>query len=124
MYLSVNSENKSFEWERQSKSIRFHLPIQYNGEFSDSTKFDIKQSSDDKIWIVNGYCEIFDGSFKQPFEITQIADTSVSISPYPITEQDVHKMREAGISGILNLMGIEEMAQANFNSHEMISLFE
>lgn len=78
------------------------------GQFSHSSKFDIKQNSDNKIWIVNGYCEIFDGSFKQPFAITKIADTGVSISPYPSSEQEVKHMRECGISGILNLMGIEE----------------
>lgn len=40
-----------------------------------SNNFDILHKSDEKVWVVNGYLEIYDWSFIQPFEITKIADT-------------------------------------------------
>lgn len=85
MYSSANPKQKLYEWERKCRKLAFHLPQEYKGQLSKGKKFDIAQSSDEKVWLVNGYLEINDGSFKQPFEITRIADTGVSIAPYPCT---------------------------------------
>ena len=49
---------------------------------SKASKFDLAQRSDEKVWLVNVYLKIYDGSFRQPFMITLIVDTEVAIAPY------------------------------------------
>ena len=85
MYSSANPQQKSYEWERKCRTLAFYLPNEYKGQLSKGTKFDIAQKSDSKVWLVNGYLEVHDGSFRQPFEITKIAETGVSIARYPST---------------------------------------
>ena len=83
MYSSANPKDKSFEWERTCRNLAIRLPNEYRGHLSKADKYDLAQRSGEKVWLVNGYLEIYDGSFCQPFGITKIGDTGVSIAPYP-----------------------------------------
>lgn len=80
---SANPTTGAIEWERKCRKLEFYPPNEYDGQLSRYSNFDILQRSDEKVWVVNGYCEIYDGSFIQPFEITKIGDTGMSIAPCP-----------------------------------------
>ena len=88
-YSSANPKDKSFEWERENRKIQLCHSIQYKGQLSSSSTFNISQRSNKKVWVVNGYLEIDDDTFKQPFRMTKIAGTNVSIGPYPSSYGDV-----------------------------------
>lgn len=124
MYSSANPKAKSFEWERKCRKLALHLPHEYEGQLSKASKFDLAQRSDEQVWLVNGYLEIYDGSFRQPFGITKIADTGVAIAPYPSSAQDVQQMRESGISAVFNLLGIKEQAQLDHKRLEMLNILK
>jgi cytochrome c biogenesis protein ResB len=56
-----------------------------------------------KVWIVNGTIEKADANFLGGLFFDKVGDTNVFIGTYPLREDDVHKMKEAGITGIMNL---------------------
>lgn len=58
----------------------------------------------DQVWIVNGHIEKADGNFLGELFYTKIGDTRVCLGTYPATEDQVSRLKQAGITGVLCLM--------------------
>lgn len=56
-----------------------------------------------KVWIVNGMIDKADANFLGGLNFDKIGDTHISIGTYPLREDDILKMKDKGITGVLNL---------------------
>lgn len=55
------------------------------------------------MFIVNGIIDKADGNFLGGLFFDKIGDTGIFLGTYPLWEDDVKKMKAAGITGVLNL---------------------
>jgi hypothetical protein len=53
--------------------------------------------------IVNGIIDKADANFLGGLYFDKIGDTKIFVGTYPLRESDIQKMKDAGISGVLNL---------------------
>ena len=60
------------------------------------------------MWIVNGHVEKADGNFLGEALCSKIGDSGICMGTYPAQEEDVQRLHEAGINGVINLMNTNE----------------
>ncbi len=76
-------------------------PETYNGELGDQNSSQWKNQQ--KVWIVNGTIEKADANFLGGLFFDKVGDSNVFVGTYPLRDDDIHKMKEAGITGIMNI---------------------
>jgi hypothetical protein len=54
-------------------------------------------------WVVNGEIYKADANFVGNLTFDKIGDSNIFIGPYPQLEEDTEAMKEAGITGVLNV---------------------
>ena len=52
-----------------------------------------------------------DGNFLGELFFTKIGDTGICLGTYPNEEQDVQRLLQAGITGVLSLMNLSDYRQ-------------
>lgn len=53
---------------------------------------------------MNGLINKTDGGFLCGFFVSEIPNTNLVIGPYPLYEIDVEKIKQTGVTAVLNLM--------------------
>ena len=56
-----------------------------------------------EVYLVNGHIEKSDANFVGDLNFHQIGEEHIFIGPYPMTEADIQKMYERGVTGIFNV---------------------
>ena len=84
-------------------------PDTYNGELGKQGSNQWKNSQ--CVWIVNGVIDKADGNFLGGLFFDKIGDTKLIIGTYPLCEDDIQKMRDKGITGVLNLQTDNDIQQ-------------
>ena len=86
--------------------MEIQQPESYRGELG------LQKSSQwknwDKVWIVNGHIEKTDANFLGELFFSKIGDTGICIGTYPLDEICVSRLQQAGITGVLNLMSVND----------------
>lgn len=106
-YSKSDPNQRDFIYEREpSRIMEIQDPDNYRGELG------LQKSSQwrnwDKVWIVNGHIEKADGNFLGELFFTKVGDTGVCIGTHPAKEEDVERLSQAGITGVLNLMTVND----------------
>ena len=106
-YSKTGKNKKEFIYEREpSRIMEIQKPQTYRGELG------LQKSSQwrnwDKVWIVNGHIEKADGNFLGELFCSKIGDSGLCIGTYPSKEEDVQRLQQAGITGVLNLMNVND----------------
>lgn len=57
---------------------------------------------------MNGHIEKADGNFLGELFCSKIGDSGLCIGTYPSKEEDVQRLQQAGITGVLNLMNVND----------------
>lgn len=58
----------------------------------------------DHCWIVNGVIYNADANFLNNFYFKKIHDTGVLMGSYPANENDISRLKDAGVNAVLNIM--------------------
>lgn len=88
-----------------SRRILLMSPLDYEGTLG---KQGSQQQTSKRSWIVNGTVVKADGNFQGGLYFSKIGDTNIVIGAYPLSENDVQKMSERGITAAINLQTDEE----------------
>ena len=94
-YELVSGVRQKSETERDPARV---LEIQNATSFKGEERF-----RSNKCWVVNGVVEREDGNFLKEFFITKIEKSGVYVGSYPGQESCVRKLKEKGITAVLNL---------------------
>lgn len=68
------------------------------------------------MWIVNGLIDKADANFLGGRFFDVIGDTKTFMGTYPLYENDIVKMKDAGITGVLNLQTDLDLKQREIPS--------
>jgi len=101
-YSKSNESGTSIVKEREpSRSMVIQQPETYQGELGKQGSIQWKNSQ--YVWIVNGVIDKADGNFLGGLYFDEIGDTKIFMGTYPLLQDDIFKMRDKGITGVLNL---------------------
>jgi hypothetical protein len=67
------------------------------------------------VHIVNGHVEKHDANFVCGLTFDQIGNTGILIGPYPQTEEDAQKLKESGVTAILNVQTHVDIDHRGYN---------
>ena len=62
-----------------------------------------------KIFIVNGRIEKFDGNIIGGFFFNRFKDTSIIIGTYPLSLNDILRLKKAGVTAVFNMQTGKDM---------------
>lgn len=103
LYSYSKNMNSDFIYEKEpSRVLKILSPESYKGELGSQKSSQWRQM--DKVHIVNGHIEKADGNFLGESFYQKIGETSISIGSHPSTEEEILRLKQNGISGVLCLM--------------------
>ena len=73
---------------------------------------------------MNGLVDKADGNFLGALDFAQIGDHQLFVGAYPRVEDDVRKLQEAGITGVLNLQTDEDIAQRQIDPAKLQKIYQ
>lgn len=122
-YLKRGSDGNSLEIERLASKRAFVIqdPNFYGSKFNKYEK--TKPGEPQKVFIVNGYCEQDDGNFCRPFHVTKLGDSGIFIGSFPNDENDILKLKNEGVSAVLNLQTPENLSSFSIDWKNSLKLF-
>ena len=120
-YSKSNAKGTVIVKEREHRSMIIQSPESYTGQLGQQESIQWKNCR--KVWIVNGIIDKVDANFLGGLYFSKIGDTQVLIGTYPLKESDVHKMKAAGVNGVLNLQTDEDMIQNSVNWEKMKQIY-
>lgn len=105
-----NFETQEIVYEREPhRIIEVQDPLLYRGELA-AQKSKIWKDTH-KVFIVNGRIDKADGNFLGGFFFNKIKDTNIILGSYPLSHNDLLRMKNAGVTGVLNIQTGNDMAQ-------------
>ncbi len=121
-YSKSSQNKKDIIYEREpSRIIQIMDPEAYKGELGAQKSSQWRNW--DKIWIVNGHVEKADGNFLGELFFEKIGDTGISLGTYPNEEQDIQRLQQAGISGVLSLMNMSDYRQRGVKQSKVMQWY-
>ena len=64
-----------------------------------------------KVFIVNGRIDKADGNFLGGFFFNKVKDTNIILGSYPLSQNDLIRMKKAGVTGVMNIQTGNDMTQ-------------
>lgn len=117
-YSKSDQTQKDYIYEREpSRIIKFQPPETYRGELGAQKSSQWRNW--DKVWIVNGHVEKVDGNFLGELFYTKVGETGICLGTYPLEDQDVQRLHQAGITGVLNIMTLSDHRQRGVQLREI-----
>lgn len=122
-YSKSNESGTSIVKEREpSRSMVIQQPETYNGELGKQDSIQWKNSQ--YVWIVNGVIDKADGNFLGGLYFDKIGDTKIFMGTYPLVQDDIFKMRDKGITGVLNLQTENDIKQRGVPWKQLKSIYQ
>jgi len=119
IYSMKNFQSGEIVYEREPHRV-LHIqdPMHYRGQLA--YKKSNAQPETHKVFIVNGKIEKVDGNFQGGFFFNKIKnDSGIILGTYPLTPNDVLKMKKSGVNAVLNIMTGKEMLSRGIDWDEM-----
>ena len=76
------------------------------------------------VFLVNGHIEKSDANFVGNLSFQRIGDEHIFIGPYPMTEDDIIKMAEGGVTGVFNVQTEIDHEHRGINWPRMLGYYE
>ena len=90
----------SVEWEAEpTREMIIADPSSYQGQLRRRNQW----LNTKKVWIVNGVINKLDANFKENFNFAELPGTRLLIGSQPNEECEIQKLKNAGVTTILNL---------------------
>lgn len=106
---------KDIVYEREPhRLIEIQDPLLYRGQLGAAKR--TRQDSN-KVFIVNGVIEKQDGNLNGGFFFNKVKDAKIIIGTYPMTLNDVLRIKKAGATAVLNLQTGQDMANRGVDWH-------
>lgn len=118
IYSMKNFSTGETVYEREPHRV-LHIqdPMHYRGQ--QALKKTTAQPETHKVFIVNGKIEKVDGNFQGGFFFNRIKDSGIILGTYPLTPNDVLKMKKAGVTAVFNIQTGREMLSRGIDWDEM-----
>jgi len=102
LYSMKNFKSQEVVFEREPyRVIEIQDPFFYRGQLAHKETSYVTNTQ--KAFIVNGEINKADGNFEGGFFFNWIENTNVILGTYPLSMNDVHRLREAGVTAVLNI---------------------
>lgn len=102
LYSMKNFKSQEVVFEREPyRVLEIQDPIFYRGTLAHKESSFVTNSH--KAFIVNGKIDKADGNFEGGFIFNWIQDHNVILGTYPLSMNDVHRIKEAGVTAVLNI---------------------
>jgi hypothetical protein len=93
--------SKEIVYEREPhRVIEIQDPVLYRGQMGKDGK---TNQDSHKVFIVNGHIEKSDGNFNGGFYFNKVKDANIVIGTYPLSQNDILRIKQAGATAIINL---------------------
>lgn len=83
-----------------------------------------QQANTSNVYIVNGYVDKCDGNFIGQFFFQQLTNTNLFIGNYPCNLEEVIKLSQEGITGVLNLQTDDDILSRQINQDQLIDIYQ
>lgn len=136
-YTIYNCLKDQAIWEREpSRELHILPPEQYEaykqdlkltlGPLMSSSQSDssiLEWRNVNNVFLVNGHIEKSDANFVSDLNFQRIGEEHILIGPYPMTEDDINKMAQAGVSGVFNVQTEIDHAHRGIDWDRMLSYY-
>lgn len=75
------------------------------------------------MYIVNGKIEKADGNFNGGFFFNKVKDSGIIIGTYPLSQNDILRMKRAGVTAVLNIQTGTDMASRGVFWPQMVDKY-
>jgi hypothetical protein len=122
-YSVRNDAEDTTVWEREpSRELDLQDPGTYKGQLGAAGS--AMWRNVEKAWVVNGHVEKADANFVGGLTFELIGNTKIWLGPYPQLEADTETMREAGVTGVLNVQTDIDINHRGVNWPKMLQFYE
>ena len=108
LYSMKNFKSQEVVFEREPyRVIEIQDPFFYRGQLAHKESSYVTKGQ--KAFIVNGKIDKADGNFEGGFFFNWIQDSQIILGTYPLSMNDVNRLKEAGVTAVLNVQTGPEM---------------